>query len=107
MVNIQIRSRPETGALYLDFIFRGPRCREQTALKDIPENRKRVQALAKRIQKEFEHGSFDYATHFPNSPRVQQFAERAAAGSAVQPQAGPAPPAVEALTPTFADGGFN
>lgn len=103
MANIQIRSRPETGALYLDFFFRGSRCREQTALKDIPENRKRVQALARRIQKEIEHGSFDYATHFPNSPRVQQFAESVAAGGAVQPQAGPAPPAVAALTPTFAD----
>lgn len=103
MAKVQIRSRPETGALYLDFFFRGSRCREQTALKDTPENRKRVQALAKRIQKEIEHGSFDYATHFPNSPRVEQFAEGSAGAGGGQAPATTAAPVAEANSPTFAD----
>ena len=103
MARVQVRSRPETRALYLDFSYRGSRCREQTALKDTPENRKRVQALAKRIQKEIEQGSFDYGTHFPNSPRVEQFAEGSAGTGANQPQVAPATPAVETHSPSFAD----
>lgn len=112
MANVNIRVRPDTGALALDFYFRGVRCREQTALKDNLENRKRVQALANRIQREIERGSFDYAAHFPNSPRVAQF--QAAAGAAAVPAAGrsavaPAaigaatPAAVERQTPAFAE----
>jgi integrase len=37
--------------LFIDFYFRGVRCREQTALPDTAENRKKVQALLNRIQK--------------------------------------------------------
>jgi len=37
--------RPENGALYLDFFYRGVRCREQTALADSTENRKKVQEM--------------------------------------------------------------
>ena len=103
MAKVQIRSRPETGALYFDFFFRGSRCREQTALKDTPENRKRVQALAKRIQKEIEHGSFDYGTHFPNSPRVEQFDPDSPAGGVSLVPTAPAPPAVETQSPSFSD----
>ena len=76
MPKVNVRTRPETGALYFDFFYRGIRCREQTALADTPENRKRVEALAKRIQKDMANGTFDYATYFPNSPRVDQFAAK-------------------------------
>ena len=48
----KVRARPETGMLYLDFFYRGIRCREQTALPDTVENRRRVQSLMSRISKE-------------------------------------------------------
>src|SRR3546814_12569247 len=70
----KVRTRPETGLLYLDFFYRGVRCREQTALPDTVENRRRVQALMNRMSKEIKQGLFDYATTFPVSPRAAQFA---------------------------------
>ena len=76
MAKVNIRVRPETETLYLDFFFRGARCREQTALVDTPEHRKRLQALANRIQKEIERGTFDYGAFFPNSPKAEVFAIR-------------------------------
>ena len=88
----------------MDFRYRGVRCREQTALADTPENRKRVEALAKRIQKEIRSGSFEYGTHFPSSQRADQF-------NTPPPQEGSAPlgEAVAAAvvtgrtTPTFSE----
>ena len=41
----KVRARPETGTLYLDFSYRGVRCREQTTLPDTAENRRKVQVL--------------------------------------------------------------
>lgn len=73
VAKVHVRVRPETGKLYLDFSYRAVRCREQTALDDTPENRKRLQALADRITKEIARGTFDYGTHFPGSPRADQF----------------------------------
>lgn len=70
----KVRARPESGALYLDFFYRGVRCREQTTLLDGAENRKRVQALLNRIEKEIAQGVFDYAATFPDSSRVTLFA---------------------------------
>src|SRR3546814_10821570 len=55
----KVRTRPETGLLYLDFFYRGVRCREQTALPDTVENRRRVQALMNRMSKEIKQGLFD------------------------------------------------
>ena len=69
----KVRVRPETGTLYLDFFYRGVRCREQTALPDTPENRKKVQSLLNRVQKDMAQGAFDYAAVFPGSPRAAQF----------------------------------
>lgn len=74
----KVRVRPETGTLYLDFHFRGKRCREQTALPDTPTNRRVVEALARRIQRDLATGSFEYARHFPDSPRARKFAEQQA-----------------------------
>ena len=48
----KVRARPDTGLLYLDFSYRGVRCRDQTALPDTAENRRRDQALMNRISKE-------------------------------------------------------
>ena len=66
----KVRARPETGMLYLDFFYRSIRCREQTALPDTTENRRRVQTLMNRIDKEIRQGLFDYAATFPNSPKA-------------------------------------
>lgn len=63
----KVRARPETGKLYFDFFYRGTRCREQTDLPDTPANRKRVEAVMRRIQTEMQQGSFDYARYFPKS----------------------------------------
>jgi integrase len=79
----KVRVRPETGTLQLDFFYRGVRCREQTALPDTAENRKKVQALLNRIQKEIAQGGFDYTMTFPSSPRATQFSGAASVGPLV------------------------
>ena len=71
MVNIRVR--PETGNLYLDFSHRGVRCREQTALPDNPQNRKRLEGLANRIKRDLAKGQFQYRSYFPDSPRAAAF----------------------------------
>ena len=110
MAKVNIRTRPETETLYLDFFFRGTRCREQTALSDTPEHRKRLQALANRIQKEIERGTFDYGAFFPNSAKADLFAAGGATQSAEPGNSSAAchaPPgpanAPERQTPFFAD----
>ena len=103
----KVRARPESGMLYLDFFYRGVRCREQTALPDTAENRRRVQTLMNRISKEIKQGLFDYAATFPGSPRAAQFAAPApAVGGVALTTAGgnplhAAPPIPD--TPTFSD----
>ena len=94
----KIRARPETGTLYLDFFYRGVRCREQTALPDTAENRRKVQVLLNRIEKEISQGTFDYVGTFPNSPRAAQFA------STPSPRMfSAAASATAALTPLFSE----
>src|SRR3546814_18879952 len=68
----KVRTRPETGLLYLDFFYRGVRCREQTALTDTVENRRRLQALMNRMPKENKQGLFVYATTFTGTSRAAQ-----------------------------------
>lgn len=72
-----INVRKESGKLYLDFRYRNMRCREQTELKDIPENRKRLQALLDKVQAEILLGQFDYAATFPNSRMLQKLSQTA------------------------------
>lgn len=91
----KVRVRPETGTLYLHFHYRGVRCKEQTALPDTPGNRKAVESLAKRIDKEIRRGTFDYSALFPDSPRSKRFDEERAPTAA--PAKGDHP------TPTFAE----
>ena len=108
MAKVNIRTRPETETLYLDFFFRGTRCREQTALSDTPEHRKRLQALANRIQKEIERGTFDYGAFFPNSPKVEVFAHGGPTDAGPQADEASAPSPMQTTasdrqTPSFAD----
>ena len=86
-----VRVRRQTGKLFLDFTFRGVRCREQTALEDTPANRKRLRQLLGRIEAEILLGTFDYGHYFPNSPRAARFAQ-----ACLQPGA-------DAETPVFRD----
>ncbi len=65
--------RPRGNLLFIDFRYRGVRCREQTKLKDTPANRKRLKALLERIEAEILLGAFDYGMYFPKSPRVANF----------------------------------
>lgn len=80
MGNVRVRS--ETGHLFIDFRYRGVRCREQTTLPDSPANRRRLSDLLARIEAEITLGTFDYARHFPDSPRAIRF---------LQPDYAPAP----------------
>ena len=59
-----IRTRFETGTLFMDFKFQGKRLREQTTLSDTPANRKRLQKAMDRIDAEIAVGTFDYAKTF-------------------------------------------
>ena len=59
-----IRSRPESGALFMDFKYQGRRMREQTMLPDNIANRKRLQKALERIETEIDLGSFNYEKTF-------------------------------------------
>lgn len=61
------------GNIYIDFRYRGIRCREQTRLEDTPSNRKRAKQILERIEAEITLNTFDYAKYFPKSKRVAQF----------------------------------
>ncbi|WP_417582564.1 Arm DNA-binding domain-containing protein [Nitrincola sp.] len=69
----KVRTRKETGNLYMDFNFMGVRCREQTALPDTPANKKKVEALLKRIEALIVLGQFQYADFFPTSKNAKKF----------------------------------
>ena len=61
------------GVLYLDFRYRGQRCREVTRLQDTPANRKKCIKLLERLEAEIVLGSFDYARYFPNGGKADLF----------------------------------
>ena len=63
------------GKLYLDFRFRGKRCREQTPLPDTAANRQKMNKLLALIELQIRAGNFDYRHHFPDSPKVEHFAQ--------------------------------
>ena len=68
-----VNVRPETGKLYVDFRYKGIRCKEMTALSDTRVNRKKVEKLLERIEAEITLGTFSYSRYFPDSPRAQKF----------------------------------
>lgn len=61
------------GHLVIDFRFQGKRCREQTLLEDTLGNRKRLEKLLRKIEREITLGSFQYAKYFPHSARAKVF----------------------------------
>lgn len=70
----KVRARKETGKLYLDFMYQGVRCREQTALTETVANRKNVENLMMHIEAKILLGEFDYAKQFPNSRNLKTIA---------------------------------
>jgi len=91
-----VRTRPETGQLFLDFKYQGLRMREQTALPDTPANRKRLQKALDRIEAEIALGSFDYSKTFgkplPSRAGGDVVAEPAGADVTAQPDKRPNTP---------------
>lgn len=69
-----VRRRQDKDVLFLDFRYRGARCREQTVLSDTPANRKKLQAVLAKLEAEITLGTFEYGRYFPNSPQARQFA---------------------------------
>ncbi|WP_169544365.1 Arm DNA-binding domain-containing protein [Sneathiella aquimaris] len=65
----------KAGKLFLDFRYRGKRCREFTKLIDTPAHRKRLQIIADRIDAEILLDQFDYKSYFPNSRRAEQLTD--------------------------------
>ncbi|MES9857404.1 MAG: DUF3596 domain-containing protein [Sedimenticola sp.] len=68
-----VRARKENGKLFLDFRYRNHRCREQTALDDTSENRKKLGKLLEKVEAEITLGSFEYRRYFPGSSLAQHF----------------------------------
>ena len=62
-----IRVRPDTGKLFLDFRHGGKRYREQTSMEDTKENRKKLERLVARIQRDMQLGTFDPGAYFPKA----------------------------------------
>ncbi len=94
-----VRTRKETGCLFLDFRYKGVRCREQTLLTDSPSNRRRLTEMLKRIEREIQQGVFDYARHFPDSPVARRFASEPVSEAGSGGQAGAAVPVVTPALP--------
>jgi integrase len=69
----RVRARKETGKLYLDFMYAGHRCREQTALPDTSPNRKKVEKLLQKVEATILLGAFNYAEFFPDSRNLRKF----------------------------------
>lgn len=62
-----VRSRRDSGKLFFDFRVAAQRFREQTELDDTPANRKKMQAVAARLEYEIQAGTLEYGRFFPNS----------------------------------------
>ncbi|MGL4716419.1 MAG: tyrosine-type recombinase/integrase [Aeromonas sp.] len=63
--------------LYLDFTFKGKRCRERTGLPDNEQNRRKLKHYCERLEAQITLGQFDFCKTFPNSPRCDYFSNQA------------------------------
>ncbi|HUK40062.1 MAG TPA: DUF3596 domain-containing protein [Candidatus Acidoferrales bacterium] len=61
------------GLLFLDFYYRGIRCRESTGLQDTPKNRKLALDWDATVRREIQIGIFQYNVHFPHSKKNSFF----------------------------------
>ncbi|HME99469.1 MAG TPA: site-specific integrase [Terriglobia bacterium] len=69
-----IRVRSES-SIEIDFYYRGVRCRERIKLQPTEKNIKYCERLKARVEDEIAKNEFDYAKHFPDSPKVKFFAK--------------------------------
>jgi len=76
------------GFLYIDFRWRGVRCREATRRVDTPAERAEVRRLARQLAGEIAAGSFDYLKWFPHGPKRALFAPPPVAAEAGPPAYG-------------------
>lgn len=60
----------------ISFVYRGVRCREGLGLAPTPKNIKHAELRRGIILQEIELEKFDYAAHFPKSPRARLFGAR-------------------------------
>lgn len=60
----------KSGKLYLDFYLLGARFRETTLLPDTAANRRRLEALIKKMEADILLASFNYRDYFPDSPQA-------------------------------------
>jgi integrase len=93
-----IRALSGRGTLFMDFRYRGKRCREYTALEDTPANRKNLQKVLTRVESQIDAGTFDYAATFPASRAAAAFGRQSSQGAVTH-----APIAAMAATPTLRD----
>lgn len=68
----KVRTRHDTKKLFIDFMYKGERCREQTMLTDTPANRKKLEMLVQRMEAKILLGQFEYADFFPGSKNIQR-----------------------------------
>jgi len=61
------------GKLFLDFTWRGVRCKEYVGFRDTPENRKELGRRLRLIRAQIENGTFDYRDWFPEGRRLGEF----------------------------------
>jgi integrase len=55
------------GFLFFDLRIAGRRCREYTRLEDTPANRRKMEAVLKKIEEDLALGTFEYGRYFPHS----------------------------------------
>lgn len=68
----KVRTRHDTKKLFIDFMYKGERCREQTMLTDTPANRKKLEMVVQRMEAKILLGQFEYADFFPGSKNIQR-----------------------------------
>lgn len=66
--------RSRDSKLFVDFRYRGQRCREPLGRLDTPGQRLEAQVLVDRLAQAVDRESFDYATFFPRSPSLRRHA---------------------------------
>lgn len=71
--------------MFFDFRYRRARCREQTALADTPDNRRKLEAVLAKLEAEITLGTFEYGRYFPNSPLALRFAASLPSGAGQYP----------------------
>ncbi|MBX9811254.1 MAG: site-specific integrase [Burkholderiales bacterium] len=67
-----IRTRSGSG-IEIDFMYRGRRCRETLKLSPTPANRLYAARKREAILYEIAQGNFNYAKHFPSSPKARGY----------------------------------